>query len=215
MAHETILPRPAAPRAARFARAARTALPLLLAALAACGDDPAGPVESDPPSSVRFVYGGSSNQGTIQGSHRAEGDPLLAVAPITQTFALGQRVASKGLIRILANVARGTEHEADWATITIPRLTVGSVDINGTCPGKECAAVSLGLDIETDVAFSQARYSCALDEGTLRITSVSDGRAKGEFSGTGSCLAGPGYQDLTQFSIASGTFDVKVIEVAS
>lgn len=218
MTHETILPRLAAPRAAWFFRAARarTAAPLLLAALAACGsDNPAGPDGADAPSSVSFVYGGSSNQGTVNGAYQAAGDPSLLTAPITQTWALGQRVSGETLLRVGSNVARGAQQQADFAWVTIPRLTVGTVPINGTCPGEDCAGVFLALAVSTDVAVSQARYSCALNEGTIRVASISGDRARGTFSGTGSCLAAPGYVDLDQFTITNGTFDVKLIDVPS
>lgn len=185
------------------------AAPLLLAALAACGDGPAG---SDGRSSVRFSYTGSGPEATIQGTYQAEGDPNLLVPPLTQSYAMGRRDTSEGLLDVLSNVARNAENEADFSEVTIPRLTVGTVAIDGICPGETCAAVSLALVVSTNVAFSQARYSCALHTGSIRINDISDGRAKGTFSGTGSCLAGPGYEDLDEFSITGGTFDVKVRE---
>jgi hypothetical protein len=211
MTNSTILFRPAAPRAARLAR---MVAPLLLAALAACGDSD-GPTESSEPSSTRFVYGGSSAQGTVGGTYQAEGNPSFAGSQITQTFALGQRVAGQTTLRVLSNVARNTQQQADFAIVTIPRLTVGRVDIVGTCPGETCAAVSLALEVSTSAAVSQARYSCALDAGTIRITSISGTRAQGTFEGTGRCIGRPGTADLDQFSITGGTFDVNVIEVPS
>lgn len=215
MTNTTLRSRPAA-RAGRFARmAARlTAAPLLLAALAACGegDDGIGPGNTGP-SSVAFGYTGSGPQGSIQGTYQAMGDPDRLVPQLTQTYALGQRVASEGVLRVTSNVARAGQR-ADFSWITIPRLTVGAVAIDGTCPGETCAAVSLAIDVSS-VGVSQAKYSCALDSGTLRIFSIREGRAVGEFSGTGSCLGAPGTADLDEFSISGGTFDVKVIDVPS
>ncbi|HLM66600.1 MAG TPA: hypothetical protein VK358_03690, partial [Longimicrobium sp.] len=163
----------------------------------------------------RFAYGGSSPQGQISGTYQAEGDPSLTVPPITQTFALGQRVAGETTLRVLSNVARSTQQQADFATITIPRLTVGRVDIVGTCPGETCASVFLALEVSTSAAVSQARYSCALDAGTIRINSITGTRAQGTFEGTGRCIGRPGTADLDQFSITGGTFDVNVINVPS
>jgi hypothetical protein len=190
------------------------AAPLLLAALAACGDGPTGSGESGP-SSIRFTYAGSGPQGVVQGTYQAEGDPALPVAPITQTFALGQRVSSESTLRVMSNVARSAAQTADFAWVIIPRLTVGTEPIEGTCPGELCAGVTLALEISTNVSFDQAKYSCALDSGTIRITSLSGGRAKGTFSGTGSCLGQPETEDLDEFIITGGTFDVKVIDVPS
>jgi hypothetical protein len=216
MTNTTLLSRPAA-HASRFARTAArlTAAPLLLAALAACGeggDDGIGPGNTGP-SNVAFGYTGSGPQGSIQGTYQALGDPDRLVPQLTQTYALGQRVAGEGVLRVMSNVARPGQR-ADFSWVIIPRLTVGSVTIDGTCPGETCAAVSLAIDVSA-VGVSQARYSCALDSGTIRIFSISDGRAVGEFSGTGSCIGAPGTEDLDEFIISGGTFDVKVIDVPS
>jgi hypothetical protein len=214
MTYETILPRPAARRAGRLARAAvlaRAAAPLLLAALAAC--DGEGPSETAGASSIQFAYSGSGPEGTIQGTYQAHGDPALTVPPITQTYALGRRDSGEEMLEVLSNVARNPQKQADFAWVTVPRLTAGSVAIDGICPGEVCPAVSLALEVSTDVAVSQAKYSCVLESGTIRITEISNSRAKGTFSGTGSCLGRPGTADLDQFSITGGTFDVKVRDV--
>jgi hypothetical protein len=193
---------------------ARGAVPLLLAALAACGDGPTGSDETGP-SSIRFTYSGSGPQGTVQGTYQAEGEPSFPVPPITQTYALGQRVSRESTLRVISNVAHAQQQTADFAWVTIPRLTVGSAPIEGTCPGETCASVTLALEVATNLSVDQAKYSCHLDSGTIRITSISDGRAKGTFSGSGSCLGEPGTEDLEGFSITGGTFDVKVIGVPS
>ena len=211
MTYETILPRPAAPRARRLARTAvlaRAAAPLLIAALAAC--DGEGPSGTSGASSIQFAYSGSGPEGTVQGTYQAQGDPALTVPPITQTYALGRRDSGEGMLEVLSNVARNPQQQADFAWVTIPRLTVGSVAIEGICPGEVCPAVTLALEVSTEVAVSQAKYSCALETGTIRITEIGNSRAKGTFSGTGSCLGRPGTADLEQFSITGGTFDVKV-----
>lgn len=217
MTNATILPRPAAPRATRLSRTAalaRRAAPLLLAALAACGDGN-GPTESSGASTIRFTYSGSGPEGSVQGTYEAKGDPGLATAPITQTFALGQRVASQNTFRVISNVAHPAQGTADFAGVVIPRLDVGTVDIDGVCPGELCPEVSLALEVETGGVFDQAKYSCYLYEGRIRLNAISDGRAKGTFSGTGRCLAQEGTEDLDDFTITGGTFDVKVIDVAS
>ncbi|HST63175.1 MAG TPA: hypothetical protein VLK84_30980 [Longimicrobium sp.] len=212
MTNATILPRSTAPRAARFARTA--ALSLLLAALAACGDND-GPTESAGASTIRFSYSGSGPEGSVQGTYEAQGDPSLAGAQITQTFAIGQRVASQTAFRVLSNVAHPAQQTADFADVTIPRLDVGSAEIDGVCPGELCPEVSLALEVQTTGVFDQAKYSCYLYEGRIRLNSISDNRAKGTFSGTGRCLGQEGTADLDQFIITGGTFDVKVIDVAS
>lgn len=192
---------------------ARLAAPLLLAALAACDDNPAGS-GGTPVSNVHVVYGGSNNQGTtVDGTYEARGEARAGTAPILQTYALGQRFADDGHILVLSNVKHGGADVADFTWITIPRLTEGSVAIDGICPGENCAAVSLALEVGT-VGVSQAKYSCSLDAGTIRVRAVTETRVKGDFSGTGFCIGAPGTADLDQFSIAEGTFDVVLIDAA-
>lgn len=188
---------------------ARLAAPLLLAALAAC-DNPAGGGESV--SAVQIVYGGSSNQGTVNGTYEARGEARTGTPPIQQTYALGHRYAADGYIDVISNEKHAGD-VADFAWITIPRLTAGTVDIDGICPGENCASVSLALEVGT-TGVSQARYSCSLDDGIIRVTSVTETRVKGDFSGTGFCVGAPGTPDLDQFSIAEGTFDVRLIDIA-
>ncbi|HEX6037920.1 MAG TPA: hypothetical protein VFZ20_07775 [Longimicrobium sp.] len=196
--------------AAHAGRFARAAAPLLLAALAACAGDGTGPGEAKP-GSVAFAYSGSGPEGTIQGTYQVLRDPVGLVPRLTESYALGQRVESQGVLRVVANMAREGQR-ADFAQVTIPRLTVGSEAITGICPGESCAAVSLGIDLATG-GVSQAKYSCSLDQGIIRIFSIQNGRAEGEFSGTGSCVGAPGTADLEEFSITGGTFDVKVRDV--
>lgn len=191
---------------------ARVAALPLLAALAACDNNPAGGGETV--SNVHVVYGGSNHQGTtLNGRYEARGEARAGTAPIQQTYALGQRFTDDGHILVLSNVKHGGEDVADFTWITIPRLTEGSVTIDGICPGENCAAVSLALEVGT-VGVSQAKYSCSLDAGTIRVTAVTETRVKGDFSGTGFCIGAPGTADLDQFSIAEGTFDVVLIDVA-
>lgn len=213
--HATLASRPAA-RAGRLARTAGrlTAAPLLLAALAACGNDDVGTGPGDTrPGSVAFGYSGAGPEGEVRGIYQVLGDPDLAAAPLTQTYALGQRVERQGVLRVMSNVVRPGQR-ADFAEITIPRLAVGQIDIDGTCPGESCAGVSLAIDVSA-VGVSQAKYSCALDRGTIQVHLIREGRAEGQFSGTGSCIGAPGTADLEEFVISGGTFDVTVIDVPS
>lgn len=111
-------------------------------------------------------------------------------------------------------MAQPAQQTADFAGVVIPRVSAGSVEIDGMCPGELCPEVSLALEVRTDDVFDQARYSCSLEDGTIRIESISGGRAKGTFSGTGRCTGQPGTEDLDEFAITGGTFNVKVIDVA-
>jgi hypothetical protein len=53
-------------------------------------------------------------------------------------------------------------------------------------------------------------FFCALTSGTIVLTEVSSSRAKGTFSGSGSCVAGGGGAS-SAFSVSNGTFDVALV----
>ncbi|HYW10596.1 MAG TPA: hypothetical protein VE871_01535 [Longimicrobium sp.] len=132
-----------------------------------------------------------------------------------QTFAIGQRVSRESTLRVMTNWFHDAQGTADFAGVTIPRLTEGAVAIDGICTGESCAGVTLALEVQTGGVFDQAKYSCHLYDGTVRINSISNGRATGTFSGTGRCTGQPGTANLDEFRITGGTFDVNVMDVAS
>ena len=206
MAHIPTLRQSASSRPARLIRTAALA-PALLAALAAC-DSSTEPGSG--PSRIQFTYVGTGTGGTIQGTYNAEGDFVLGRPQLEQTFAIGHRYADDGAMGIISNVARSATLP-DYMSLTIPRLTVGSAAIDPDCATDFCAGIFLGLELPAAEG-SQAEYSCSLQAGTLRITAISETRMRGDFSGTGVCLGAPGTEDLEEFRITGGTFDVKVIE---
>lgn len=213
MIHHPIAARRAPVRRAGLsdnARLARIAAPvLLLAALAACGgENPTGAGEPQADSSIRFDFSGSGPDVVLQGTYEAQGAPRPGTDLIDQTYAMGHRYAGAGAIQVMSNRKRdgGT---ADFAWVTLPRLSAGAVSVDRSCGTDTCPGVLLALEVGSAHG-SQARYSCSLEAGTLRITSISSSRAKGEFSGTGICVGAPGTDDLPDFRITNGQFDVKL-----
>lgn len=202
--HQTASSRPA-----RLVRAVALA-PALLAAPAALAACESSTEPGTGPSRIGFTYVGTGAEGTIQGTYSAESDFVVGRSQLTQTFAIGHRYAAA--VGVISNVARSAGL-SDNTSLTIPRLTVGSVSIDPACETDYCAEVFLGLELPSAEG-SQAKYSCSLQAGTLRITAISDMRARGDFSGTGVCIGAPGTEDLEEFRITGGTFDVKVIEAA-
>lgn len=174
------------------------ALPLA-AFIAACGD-PAGPGEGGGESRVSISY-----TGAVSGTLVGQGDPDLSAAPNTQTFATASRAAD-GTVEIVAYGQRGGSR-FDLTTLTIPSAEVGQAAVE-VCPGETCSSVALALDLGRATG-SVATHTCHLDEGSIRVTSLTQTRVKGTVSGSGYCIPGAG-GDLVDFQIAAGTFDVQI-----
>lgn len=189
---------------------ARIALPVLLAALAAC-DGLGDPGAAQGPSTIRFTYSGSGPGGAVQGAYQAEGDYQVGTAPLRQTFALGHRYRPAGAVDVMSNVYRASAGASDAVHVTITRLTPGSVPVDRLCDADFCPGVSLALELP-NVNGAQARYSCSLQAGRVEITSIREDRMQGRFSGTGSCTGAAGTQDLEEFSISGGEFNVKLMD---
>ena len=92
----------------------------------------------------------------------------------------------------------------------ISRLTVGSVSVEADCDpsmGDECSGFAFLVDIsEADDEFD---FICAATTGSLSITSISNSRAMGTFTGSGSCV-NPSFQ-LSSFTVVNGEFDVALL----
>jgi hypothetical protein len=174
------------------------ALPLA-AFIAAC-DDPSGPGEASAESRVSIAY-----TGAVSGTFVGEGSPDLGSAPNAQTFASATRAAD-GTVEVVAYGQRGGSR-FDVTSITIPNAAVGQAAVE-VCPGETCPSVSLALDLGRATG-SVAAHTCHLDEGSIRVTSITQTRVKGTVSGSGYCIPGAG-GDFVDFSIASGTFDVQI-----
>lgn len=194
--------------AAGLTRSARIAAPALVAALAACDGGPTDPQPSAGASTVRFAYEGSGAEGVVSGAYEATGDPRAGQS--RQTFAIGQRYRGAGAIQVVSDLQRPGD-VSDFAWVVIPRLDAGTLAIDRACGTDYCPGVFFALEVKNTHG-SQARYSCTLESGTVRVTSISATRVAGEFSGTGACIGAPGTADLEQVSVAGGRFDVKLID---
>lgn len=177
------------------------ALPLALC-FAAC-DSPSDPGETDE-SRITLSYTGG-----VTGTFTAAGDPDRGAVPAAQTFAIGHRYSTEGWFEVIAySQAAGDRFNA--ATVTAPLTGVGSVDIDRLCADDHCPDVGIGLGIGRANG-SVAEHTCHLDEGTIRITAMSETRASGTVSGSGFCNPGDGGGQVP-FQITSGSFDVDVMQ---
>jgi hypothetical protein len=193
-------------------RLAPGVLALGVLALSGCGDA-VGPDESGEPSSLSFSYEGAGTGGTISGTYRVEAEPDPRVELGSQSYAMGRRVRSAGALVAMSGLQRG-DALSDFVWVTIPRLSSGSAAVQRDCGASYCPEIFVALEVRNEHG-SQAKYSCSILEGTVRITGISEHRASGEFSGTGTCLGAPGATDMEQFSITDGRFDVKLRDVQS
>jgi hypothetical protein len=189
---------------------------LALAALAACkGAEGIGGVD-DPIGSLRFSHGALAN--LPAGTYHAEGDAnLSATGQFTPgDWAFGQLSASPNdLLMVIASqpsVNGGGRH--DLAMIELPRnVRAGeNLDVVVDCgfggPNARCTdvLVSFGLTPRGD----NPEYGCAMTTGQVRVTSRGDGRIKGTFSGSLSCVNS--VPDGGALQITNGSFDVPVVD---
>jgi hypothetical protein len=178
----------------------------LLAVLAACDTSPTTTDQPDA-GTITFSYQGAGPNGDIAGTYRAEGYPRADIEPARQTYAVGHRYPGAQTIEAISNASHGEVF--DFATLTIPRLTPGTVVIDRFCGTDHCPELTVALEIP-QVHGAQARYSCTLETGSITITSVNGGRAKGRFSGEGFCGGRPGAAGLDRFTVQDGEFDVRL-----
>lgn len=168
---------------------------------AACSDGPAAPGSSEP--SASFTY-----QGPLAGTFLAVGKPRLDRTPLSQTYAHGLRYPDPASIEV-SSILQRPDNLADALWVNFPRQSAGSVAIDtNTCPAWDdaCPSVSVALGLPTG-GIGQAKYSCRLETGSIRVASITEDRVTGEFSGRGTCTSDSG-QDIDGFTVTDGRFDV-------
>jgi hypothetical protein len=168
----------------------RILLAVLLAIAAGCGD---GTGLGSLHGSVSF-----SHSGATTGTFSASGS-ILEEDPQTGTWAAGARDDANQLIAIAANVGRSS-NTFDDIVVDFPQVTTGTVTIaNGAR-----VVISFG-----QTQSGTATWFCELTSGSVVMTSLSGGRARGTFSGNGSCLPATG--GPVAFTVTNGSFDVPLI----
>jgi hypothetical protein len=162
----------------------------LLTVATACGDS-TGPGGLN--GRVSFSYSGATS-GTFDASGSIlEGDPLRS------TWAAGARDDENESLAVAANLAR-SETTTDDVVIDFPQLATGTVTVaNGAR-----VAISFGYT-QTGIP----TWSCDLTSGSVTVTTLSGTRARGSFSGTGTCVNSNGTSGA--FTVSNGSFDVPVV----
>jgi hypothetical protein len=172
--------------------------------LAACGDDdPSGP--GNVSGSMSFTFTGAGG-GTFTASGAA---PAVAANVGNASFSAGFRDEGATQVGVMGVRARGAGRY-DMMLLGISRLTVGSVSVEADCDpsaGDDCSGFAFFVNIsEADEEFD---FLCVATTGSLSITSISNTRAEGTFTGSGSCV-NEAFQ-LSSFTVVSGEFDVALL----
>ena len=183
----------------------RRLLPVLTVfLLTGCGDDdPSGPGNLS--GSMSFSFTGAGG-GTFTASGSA---PAVAANIGNASFSAGFRDDGATQLGVMGVRARGSGRY-DMLLLGISRLTVGSATVEADCDpslGDDCSGFAFLVDIsEADDEFD---FLCVATTGSLSITAISNSRAEGTFTGSGSCV-NPSFQ-LSTFTVVNGEFDVALL----
>jgi hypothetical protein len=180
----------------------RALVALSAIALAGCGDS----TEPDA-STLSFTYTGA-------GSASATNFSVSGIIPpnLSQMNSLGTTAWAAGGVEPTFNyssifgVSPVNSTTWDITGIGVTRKTVGTSPIDPNCDSEatDCTGVFLFLGFETDG--DNFEWICGLTSGSVTITSISDTRMAGTFSGSGVCTD-VNFVD-TPFAITNGKFDV-------
>ncbi|HJQ19438.1 MAG TPA: hypothetical protein VJ867_03745 [Gemmatimonadaceae bacterium] len=154
-------------------------------------------MESTRTSRLEFTYGGA-----VSGTFQAVGEHASTPGQ-TSAWTYGQRLTQSGAVRILASspIVSG---KSDQVTLGIARLTPGS-ETFGVC-GNYCTLLGLGMGVKDAGGFD---WACNVTSGTATLTSLTQRRAVGTFSGSGECYASGSF-DPAPFTVSNGSFDVLI-----
>lgn len=176
---------------------------LSLMPLAACeAADPTVP-NTTPSGEVHFTYTGHS-----EGTYDAEGQVNTRNTD-DGTWAAGQRTLNQQggtVLSVLGQIERA-DGLLDQVYIAVLNPTVGEIvcDVGDACNFDVLFAI--GLDSRTD----DTEEVYLADSGTLRITSLTSGRATGEFEVRLREAVPASGQDPAVVEVTAGTFDVPLI----
>lgn len=153
---------------------------------------------------MTFTYTGAGG-----GSFSASGDaPSFALPSTTSSWAVGY--VDAGETHVAASNPRGGGRQ-DLAVLRIARTTPGSGNIDPACNidgGASCTGMEFLLNFNGNG--DTADFYCGLTSGTIVLTETSGSRAKGTFSGSGTCIAGSGGA-ASAFAVSNGTFSVALV----
>lgn len=174
-----------------------------------CGTDPNAIEDTFVPGTVAFDFTGAGTSGStrfdatggVSYTHPEWGTSPMAAAQLNTSTPIHTLIAG-GIPR--------SSTMWDQILLDVNRVTVGSATIPTPCSGPAvfCIAPSIQVEFNANHASSldSPAYVCIISSGTITITSSSDGRVAGTFSGTGLCTTSSNAQ--APFTITNGVFDV-------
>jgi hypothetical protein len=167
--------------------------------LAGCGDDATSPRQDDHVGRAAFTY--ASPNSPVNGSFAAEGARPADV--LTGTWAAASTDDADAYVVAL----RQTGEQWEQLIVYIPGASLGTSAIVPDCDNS-CAFVA--LTVRKSMGGVSYQYLCEVMQGTVSVTSLTDSRIKGTFSGTGICESqdNPNQPSVT---ITGGTFDAPLL----
>ena len=154
---------------------------------------------------ISFAYTGGGG-----GSFNASGDARTLGAPLPTSTSWVLGFVEEGETFIGASSPR-SGGLVDMVILRIKRTGIGSESIDPTCDtdgGVSCTGMVLYLNFNGNG--DSADFYCSLTSGAIVLTEVTSSRAKGTFSGNGSCIAGSGGAPAA-FAVSGGAFDVALV----
>ena len=182
----------------------RALLALCAITAAGCGDS----TEPDP-STVSFTYTGA---GAANATNFSVTGTIPANIGTSSTFGTSPWAAgyvdaainSTGVIGVVPKAA----NLVDLIGVVTARTTPGTSPVEATCDIEDsCTGVFFWLGFHPD-GDQFDNYMCNLTTGSVTISTISEARISGSFSGSGSCVS-PSFVE-TPFTITNGTFSVAV-----
>ena len=154
--------------------------------------------------SVTFTYTGGGG-GTFTAAGAA---PDFDGPEPTTSWSVGYTEAGETFIAASRPRTGGLN---DLAGLRIQRTTAGSEPIDSVCDDDgDVACTGMFLFINFNGNGDTGDFFCGLTSGTIVVTEISSTRAKGTFSGSGTCTAGTGGTP-TAFTVTDGSFDVALV----
>jgi hypothetical protein len=153
--------------------------------------------------SLSFSY-----TGAIQGSFSASGVPSASEG---STWAGGE-IDTDGSLLVVASKGHA-QNRFDIIILQTPVAAAGTYQITETCSAEICPELAAILGIERNTNWETFERSCWLDTGSITITNVTNRRARGTFSGQGTCLSIVEQEMVEEtFDITNGQFDTVLVQ---
>lgn len=206
---------------ARYLARCSALLGLLIYSTGCLDGDTTGPALEVEDGFARFDFFGSGLAGTFDANGGFSRDSRGVVK--RQSFATGIDVNRPPYLYFGIIAAEFAQADLNDLNITISDQAKGEYKIMSyqSCADRieqgtgNCAAISHTFGLTSDGIFVNGTRSFELVDGTLIVTSISDGRLQGTFSGSSrqltNTISGDQYVADVEVEISNGSFDVPLV----